>query len=144
MTVRIRGKANEALLELSKKFKLVPERLIERLLIQNLNAIRDDAICEKKLFQKSIMYQLELPFSFPYECEEFKFEDLNVKVYLERIPKRYVIDRLPFKTLATVLIELFGEDEKFVKENKPHIVSDKLNNKYSPLAYNILKKLIIS
>lgn len=144
--VRIRGKANEALLELSKKFKLEPAQLVERLLVQSFNTMHDDTICKKKLFNRSIAYLLELPFSFPFECEEFdfQFEDFKARVYLERVPKRYVIDRLPFRTLATVIIELTSEEEKFAKANKPHITNDKLNKKYSILAFNILKKLIIA
>jgi hypothetical protein len=108
--------------------------------------MHDDAICKKKLFQRSILYLLELPFSFPYECEEFdfQFEEFKARVYLERVPKRYVIDRLPFRTIATVIIELTSEEEKFAKANKPHITNDKLNEKYSILAFNILKKLIIA
>jgi len=143
--VRIRGKANEALLELSKKYKLDPAQLVERLVVQNLNTMHDDAICKKELFQRSIVYQLELPFSFPYECEGFEFQfDDKVRLYLERVPKRYVIDRLPFRTLANVIIELTSEEEAFSKANERHITRDKLNSKYSILAFNILKKLIIS
>ncbi|MEM2780846.1 MAG: hypothetical protein QW791_08295 [Candidatus Bathyarchaeia archaeon] len=134
------------MLELSKKFKLEPSQLVERLLIQNFNAMRDDTICKKKLFNRSIVYQLELPFSFPYECEEFDFqlEGFKARVYLERVPKRYVIGRLPFRTIATVIIELTSKEEKFAKANKPHVTNDKLNKKYSILAFNILKKLIIA
>lgn len=144
-SIRLKGKANEALFELSKKFNLEPTELVERLLIQHADAIRDEALCKKKMFKSSIVYQLELPFCFPYECEEFnvQFQNINARLYLERVPKRQVINTLPFRTLATLIIELTSEQEKFAKENEPHIAGDKLHSKYSTLAYNILKSLII-
>jgi len=103
--VRIRGEASEALHGLSQKLKVDPSLLVEKLLIQNRDAIQDDALCRKKFFESSIVYRLELPFSFPYECEDFNFELERNKLtlYLERMPKRHVIDRLPFRTLATPL-----------------------------------------
>lgn len=92
------------------------------------------------------MCLLELPFCFPYECEEFEFqfEEFRARVYIERVPKRYAIDRLPFRTLDTVIIELTSEEEEFAKANKPHVTNYKLNEKYSILAFSILKKLIIT
>jgi len=143
--VRIRGKANEALLELSQKFKVDPSLLVEKLLIQNRGAMQDDALCRKNFFLSSIMYRLELPFSFPYECEEFEFEleRSKLRLYLERIPKRYVIDRLPFRTLATIIIELAQQDAEFAKNGDPNVVADKLHSRYSVLAFNVLKRVII-
>jgi hypothetical protein len=143
--LRIRGKANESLSELSKRLKLDPAKTVEHLLIQYLDSLHDDEICKKEFFQSSIVYLLELPFAFPYECEvfEFQFKEIKVRIYLERVPKRYVINRLPFRTLATSIIKLTLEDEKIAKENEKHVASDKLNSKYSNLAYDILKRLLI-
>jgi len=55
-----------------------------------------------------------MPFSFPYECECFNFHSNNrdVRLYLERVPKRHITYRLPFNTQATIIIELDGEDER--------------------------------
>lgn len=143
--MRIKGDANDALLELSRRFKLDPVHVVENLLIHYLNTIYDDELCAKDFFKSSMIYQLELPFSFPYECEKFEFsENLRVRLYLERVPKRYVKNRLPFRTIATILIELTPEDEKIAKENEIHITNNKLNSKYSIFVFDVLKEVIIN
>jgi len=144
--VRIRGKANEALSLLSKRSNLSPNLLIEKLLIHTANSSQDDELFKKELFALSIIFQIELPFCFPYEFEEFEFRiaDTRARLYLERIPKRYVIDRLPFRTMATSIIELTSEEERFAYANEKHITRDKMGAKYSVLSYNLLKNLIIS
>ncbi len=145
-TIRIKGKADTALVKLSSKLKLSPQQLVEKLLISTQNQMIDNELCQKEYFLSSIVYQLELPFCFPYECERFDFslEGINARLYLERIPKRYVIDRLPFRTLATTIMALSQEDEKLIRKEKPNVVKDNLHEKYSKKAFSFLKNLIIT
>ena len=144
--VRIRGQANEALLELSRRVKLNPVQIIERSLLRELNAMKDEALFEKKLFKHSIVFRLELPFCFPYEFEEFEFQINNAatRLYLERVPKRQVIDMLPFRTMVTSVIELAPEEVRFAKENTPNVTVDKLKVKYLVPAHYMVKNIIIS
>jgi hypothetical protein len=143
--LRIRGEAEKALHVLSSMSHITPDKFVERLLIQNWERIQDEALCKKEFFKSSAIFQLELPFCFPYECEKFELQ-LNankVRFYLERIPKKNM-DLLPFRTLATVIIQLKPEDEKIAKEKEQHIARDRISSRYLPIGYNTLKELIVS
>ncbi|MCS7365651.1 MAG: hypothetical protein NDF54_09455 [archaeon GB-1867-035] len=137
ITVKIKGEAYDALMSLSKKFNIKPNDLIHKILINQYKVSEDNMLCQKDYFDSSIIYQVELPFAFPYECEVFDFEIENrkVKLYVERVPKRYVIDRLPFRTVATIIIELKSEEESQAR----HLIG-----KYVKLAYNVLKATLIA
>jgi len=121
-TLRIRGEAEKALHSLSDMFQMTPNKFVERLLIENWQRIQDGALCKKDFFRSSVIFQLELPFCFPYECEKFEVQlkDTKVRLYLERVPKRNM-KLLPFRTLATVIIQLKSKDEKCAKETEQHI-----------------------
>jgi len=144
-TLRIRGEAEKALRVLSSMSQIPPDKFVERLLIKNLERVQDDALCKKDLFRSSVVFQVELPFCFPYECEKFELH-LNAtkaRLYLERVPKRNM-KLLPFRTLATVIIQLKAEDEKFAKETERHITIDRISSRYLPIGYDVLKELIVS
>ncbi len=140
--MRIKGEADKALLELCKKYKREPSSIVEELLIQSSKAARDDEICKVEAFNDSIKYTLKLSFAFPYECERFdvKVMDSSSIVYLERVPKRHIEGRLPFYTRATVIFELTEEDKNFIKSQK----ANELSEKYSKLAFETLKAVIIA
>lgn len=144
-TLRIRGEAEKALHILSDISHITPDKLVERFLIENWKRIQDDALCKKDFFRSSVIFQLELPFCFPYECEKFELQlkATKVRLYLERVPKRNM-NLLPFRTLATVIIQLKPEDEKIAKEKEQHIARDTISSRYLPIGYNTLKKLIVS
>jgi len=143
--VRIRGKAQEALFELSKRAKIPPNQMVEKWLMREHNAMADDTLFQKRFFACSIVFQLELAFCFPYEFEEFELrtDNIRARVYLERVPKRNVIDRLPFRSMVTVVIELVPDDIELAKQNKPNVTTDKLRDKYIVTAYNMVKYIII-
>jgi hypothetical protein len=143
--LRIRDEAEKALRILSGISQIPPDKFVERLLIENLERIQDDALCKKDLFRSSVIFQVELPFCFPYECEKFELQlkDTKVSLYLERVPKRNM-KLLPFRTLATVIIQLRSEDEKFAKETEQHIAIDRLSSRYLPIGYDVLKELTVS
>jgi hypothetical protein len=143
--IRIRGKAQETLFELSRRAKVSPSQIVEKWLMQEYNAITDDAPFQKRFFACSIVFQLELPFCFPYDFEEFELQthDIRARVYLERVPKRNIIDRLPFRSKATAILELAPDDVEFAKRNERNVTTDKLRDKYFVTAYNMVKCIII-
>jgi len=110
-------------MELCRRYNLDPQSFVEKLLVHTFKSLQDDKLCRKELFDNCTVYTLELYFSFPYECETFEFMLKNqrrARAYVERVPKRYVIDRLPFRTLITMIIEL-------TKEEQQSILKDRLN-----------------
>gem|GEM_PF-6349394 len=51
-------------------------------------------LCPKEFFKNAVIYVIELSFCFPYECEVFEIalrDGHKAKMYVERIPKRYVL-----------------------------------------------------
>jgi len=144
ISVRVKGEGTEALLKLSRAWKTTPDQVVQRLVISTLNSLQDDELCNKLSFPASIVFALELPFAFPYECEVFEIQSgFNIRIYLERVPKRYVIDRLPFRTLASIVIEITPEEKKDCLENVLK-AREKLKDKYSSLAFQALRALLIS
>jgi len=104
----ISKEAQNSLVELQRKMKKPPSDVINELLIGQYKSLQDDELCKKDYFPSCIIYTLQMPFAFPFECECFNLniESRSIKLYLERVPKRYVIHRLPFNTEATIIIEL--------------------------------------
>lgn len=134
--LRVRGEAESALRAICNVTKSSPDALVEKLLVNNFKRLQDERLCKKDPFLSSATFQLELPFCFPYKCEKFDFhlKTTKMRLYLERVPKRDM-SQLPFRTLATVIIQLTHEDENFIKENEKHISRDKLSSKYLSIAY---------
>jgi len=144
ITLKIKGEAYDALMELSKVFGISPQELVEKLLIHHIKDLQDNALCIKEYFESSIVYSLELPFSFPYECElfEIQFEgQRRARIYLERIPKRYVYSGLPFRTRATIVVELTEEERQRIERDK--LEARRIGEKYSFTAFRLLKNIIV-
>lgn len=142
--VTISKAAQTSLMELQKKTKKPPSEVINELLIEQHRSILDDELCKKELFPSCIIYNLQMSFCFSYECECFNFfiEKRNIKLYLERVPKRHVTNRLPFITTATLIIEL-EEKTDFPKHKKLHEIREIIQKNTIDVAFYLLKKTII-
>ncbi len=144
IAIRIRGTAYDALMELCKRYNLGPQSLVENLLVHTLRSLQDDELCRKEPFDDCIVYTIELPFSFPYECELFEFMTKNqrrVRIYAERIPKRYVINRFPFRTLITIILELTEKERQLILQD--HLNARKLGEQYVNIAFELVKNFVI-
>jgi len=142
--IRVRGEAYEALMELSKMHSLSPQEFVTQLLVSYRKSVRDDMLCPKEFFKDAVIYAIELPFCFPYECEVFEFElgdKRKAKMYLERVPKRYVRNRLPFKTLVTIVIEISESEKETIMQDKVKV--RKIGEEFASIAFKLLKSFII-
>lgn len=132
-------------MELQRRMNKPPAEVINELLVEQHKAIIDDELCEKEYFSSCVIYQIQMPFCFPYECEFFNFHsnDRDISLYLERVPKRHVIYRMPFNTRATIIIKL--DDKKDFPENQTYAkVKGKISERTNELSFNLLKKIIIN
>jgi len=144
ITIRVRGEAYEALMELSKMRGLSPQEFIEQLLVSYQKSIHDDMLCPKEFFKNAVIYTIELSFCFPYECEVFEIElrdGRKAKMYVERVPKRYVLNRLPFKTLLTIIIELDELEKEIIVQDK--VKARKIGEELASTAFKLLKSFIV-
>ena len=142
--LKVRGKAYDALMELSRTYDLNPQTVVEKLLISHQKSIQDDKLCHKEFFKHSIVCTIELPFCFPYECEMFELQvegQRRAKIYIERIPKRHVYGKLPFKTLTTIVIELDEDEQKNVAQDVSK--ARRIGEKHVDTAFKLLKILIV-
>ncbi|RLF06082.1 MAG: hypothetical protein DRJ60_04815 [Thermoprotei archaeon] len=143
--IRVRGEAYEALMELSKMRGLSPQEFVEQLLVSYQKSIHDDMLCPKEFFKNAVIYTIELSFCFPYECEAFEIklrDGRKVKMYIERVPKRYVRNRLPFKTLVTIIIELNEFEKEIIVQDK--IKAKKIAEELASTAFKLLKSFIVT
>jgi len=144
ITLKVRSEAYDALMELSRTYGLNPQKVVEKLLISHQKSIRDDELCHKEFFEHSIVYITELPFCFPYECEMFELKvkgQRRAKIYIERVPKRHVYGKLPFKTLTTIVIELDKDEQKNVAQDVSK--ARRIGEKHINTAFKLLKNLIV-
>jgi len=144
ITLKVRDEAYDALMELSRIYGLNPQAVVEKLLISRQKSMRDDELCHKEFFEHSIVYITELILSFPYECEMFELQvedQRRAKIYIERVPKRHVYGRLPFKTLATIIIELNKDEQQNVARDISK--ARRIGEKHVNTAFKLLKSLIV-
>ncbi len=136
---------NKIILELAKKLELTPSQVIEKVIRDVSKTKKDEEIYVKICFPHSIVFTTELPFAFPYEFEKFElsYHDTNFRIYLERVPKRYVIGRMPFKTITTVVVDI-AEDYDQNKSLPIDKMNKQLGDKYRESAYEVLKSIIIA
>jgi len=71
--VTISKEAQDSLMELQRRMNKSPAEVINELLVEQHKAIIDDELCEKEYFSSCVIYQIQMPFCFPYECEFFNF-----------------------------------------------------------------------
>ena len=131
-------------MELSKMHGLSPQEFVEQLLVSYRKSIHDNMLCPKEFFKNAVIYAIELPFCFPYECEVFEIElrdRRKVKMYVERAPKRYVRNRLPFKALVTIAIELSEFEKKIIVQSK--VKARNIGEELAGTAFKLLKSFII-
>jgi len=142
--VTISKEAQDSLMELQRRMNKPPAAVINELLVEQYRARLDDELCKKEFFSSCIIYQVQMPFCFPHECECFNFHSNNrgIRLYLERVPKRHVTYRLPFITQATIIIKL--DDKKDFPKNQVYArIKDIIIERTNELAFNLLKKIII-
>jgi hypothetical protein len=140
--ISIEKNALEPLSELQRRMRKDTSGVINELLIQQYKSFTDDELCTKDYFPNCIIYQVNMQFCFPFECERFEIkQNKNIILYIERIPKRYVLTRMPFITNATIIIELNESD--FPSKTEKHIIVDKIQNDHLELAYKLLRDIII-
>ena len=143
ITLKIKGEAYNALMELSRVYGFNPQEVVEKLLISHQRSMRDDELCRKEFFRHSIVYSIELPFSFPFECEVFELQvesQRRAKIYVERVPKRHVYGRLPFRTLVTIVIELTAEERQSIAQDM--LKARGIGEQHVNTAFELLKALI--